>query len=686
MKKTLLLTALAMCLVLVGSANANLLVNPDFEDDLNTDDVPDGWTFDNTGYYGGTTWLTYVEDDAAGAYSGDDYLDMGSDGASGAWDGYSIAYQDVAGSAGVEYFLSVYVAADPAVTASKVELKFEFYNDVPPSDLTAISKTAIEQSFTRDGAYHLVSASMTAPAGTVIVRPGLVCIGFSPGGSILYDDAWFDTVSRPAGAHTPNPSNGAVVSPDLDQLSWVEPKPVTPSDPITNDVWFTDNYPEFGLYPGDPNFTNYATKIVTAQDACSVTLSTLIPAIDIVADKSYYWKVDCNDVEASVFLEGSVWTFNTLNQGPEVDCEVNQTVWMSAGSATATISAVVGDDGNPDPPNESAYTWSSNPAAQSISSASGTFVGSDVLSTDVTFNAPGTYEITCTVDDSVLVALDTTKVFVVAEGETGLVAYWPFDSDFDDASGNGHHGTAQGNAQIDSAEAQVGAGSLVVDGDGDYIDCGGGTTDPNFPTWASPLLVDDNVMTVSLWAKSNGDFDDNWLGLIHKDTYEWIIQRNGANDYVEFVIGGVSVLTSESDHTIDKIDDGKWHHLGGVVAGDMIYFYVDGILANSTEMAAPVAIEVMHDLWIGKAYNATYPTATYEFNGWIDEVRLSNIALPAEKILEEFVNDGGSHSCGGVYAITDTNQDCYHDLGDLANLASVWLDCTDVTNPTCVSP
>lgn len=679
MKKRLMLAVLAICLGLAGSASANLLINSGFEDDADSNGRPDNWTFDGVGYGGATSWRTYVQNDPDNAYSGDDYVDIGvnSEGSGG----YAQVYQDIAVTEGVEYFYSAYASSTEIAEGETVifKLRFEFFNDS-----NAKTVYQFEQAIDKDGAYHLQSESKVAPAGAVKLR---ACVVTPHGNNVFVDDIWVDETPRPTGAIDPSPADGAVVGSDLDVLSWTEPYPNVVGDTVTNDVWFSTDFPEYGLIAGDPNFTNYATKIVSRQDEASVTLSELIPPIEIELGQTYYWRVDCYDETQTpgdpndpneIFLQGEVWMFEALNQSPEVTCGLNQAVWMSAGSATVTVTADASDDGLPNPPGEITYTWSSVPAAQSIASATGTVPVDGALSTDMTFDAPGVYEITCTVDDGDAAAADTTKVFVVAEGETGVVAYWPFDADFTDASGNGHDATSQGDAQIDSVEAKVGAGCLVVDGDGDYADCGGAGTDAL--TWASPT-PDASVMTVSLWVKSNGSFDDYRAGLFHK-AGSWGIQRLNSTDNASFFLQDVGTLSSDSTQTVNTIDDGQWHHLAGVSTGDVFYFYVDGILANAAEITDPVA-EGTHEVWIGKGYDASSSETTYEFNGWIDEVRLRNVPLTAEKVLEEFVNDGGSNSCGDVYLATDLNKDCYVNLEDFAILAASWLNCNDVTDPAC---
>ena len=72
---------------------------------------------------------------------------------------------------------------------------------------------------------------------------------------------------------------------------WTNPFPRNPEDTVTCDVWFSEDYPEYGKYDGDPNFLNYATKVVDNEAVSSVALDF----VTIVPEHYYYWRVDCYD-------------------------------------------------------------------------------------------------------------------------------------------------------------------------------------------------------------------------------------------------------------------------------------------------------------------------------------------------------------------------------------------------------
>ena len=67
----------------------------------------------------------------------------------------------------------------------------------------------------------------------------------------------------------------------------------------------------------------------------------------------------------------------------------------------------------------------------------------------------------------------------------------------------------------------------------------------------------------------------------------------------------------------------------------------------------------------------------------IDEARIYEVGLSADKIIAEYVGDGGTTSCGSNYEPMDLNQDCYINAEDLALFIVDWMDCTDIANPDC---
>jgi hypothetical protein len=81
----------------------------------------------------------------------------------------------------------------------------------------------------------------------------------------------------------------------------------------------------------------------------------------------------------------------------------------------------------------------------------------------------------------------------------------------------------------------------------------------------------------------------------------------------------------------NNVLDGNWHHLAGVITSASMQVYVDGVPSASCALAMPIAyIAGNNDLWVGRHGGGV--TATYDFDGNIDEVRVYSRALSAGEI------------------------------------------------------
>jgi hypothetical protein len=201
-----------------------------------------------------------------------------------------------------------------------------------------------------------------------------------------------------------------------------------------------------------------------------------------------------------------------------------------------------------------------------------------------------------------------------------LVAWWKLDdgsgNTVADSSGNNRNGTLAGDVSwIDG----ITGGALVFDGDGDYVDMG---KDPGFDIT--------NQITVSAWIKVSA-FDKDWQTIVAKGDRSWRLQRNRGENTLEFGCSGLVVPGTDWGQIFGKTDvnDGHWHHVTGVYDQEKIYLYIDGSLDASA--AAPGTIRVNEEpVYIGENSQMT----NRFWNGTIDDVRIYNYALSAEKISE----------------------------------------------------
>lgn len=129
----------------------------------------------------------------------------------------------------------------------------------------------------------------------------------------------------------PHPADGATIAPGEVELSWTMLDPLFPGDPVTVDVYFTDNLDDL-LY-----FTNPASiTLISNQDVTSITVQTQ-------SKTRYYWAVD-SYVYSGIIFYGPIFSFYVDNLAPRVDAGANIATWLEGGSRTGGLDATVVDE------------------------------------------------------------------------------------------------------------------------------------------------------------------------------------------------------------------------------------------------------------------------------------------------------------------------------------------------------
>lgn len=249
-----------------------------------------------------------------------------------------------------------------------------------------------------------------------------------------------------------------------------------------------------------------------------------------------------------------------------------------------------------------------------------------------------------------LVLLCTAIVIILINGLAyadicnGLVAYYPFNGNADDASGNYNHGAIYG-ATLTTDRVGNADSAYQFDGVDDYIEI------PNDPS----LNEYDNLSIVA-WIKT-----DSGGRIIQKMTWRdcggvrsgWMM-TGGTNLVTQFGVG-----TYPDDRmpgfTADaiKLNDSEWHLIGFTWddANDTVKIYVDGqeVLSAMEDRhigsnSRPIQIGKFH------CYDGTF------FTGVIDEVRIYNRTLTANEIKSIYDSDN---------ILSDSDEDGIIDLWDL---------------------
>jgi predicted ribosomally synthesized peptide with SipW-like signal peptide len=195
------------------------------------------------------------------------------------------------------------------------------------------------------------------------------------------------------------------------------------------------------------------------------------------------------------------------------------------------------------------------------------------------------------------------------DGETDLLAYYPFEGSADDVSGSGYDGaiTNQG-TYVSGRSGQA----VSFDGSGGYV---------NVPD--SDGLDDFSALTVSAWFRLDGVGGAANTLVRKNDAY--LLQRT-SGDYISFAVwdGGLADWT----RVFDASDYGTWHHVAGVFDpdGQTYTLYLDGTEVDSATTSATAVAESSAPLTIGGLGDQ------FSVDGALDDVRIYARALSEAEI------------------------------------------------------
>ncbi|MFH1882170.1 MAG: LamG domain-containing protein, partial [Planctomycetota bacterium] len=230
-----------------------------------------------------------------------------------------------------------------------------------------------------------------------------------------------------------------------------------------------------------------------------------------------------------------------------------------------------------------------------------------------------------------------------AEGaDPSLVAWYRFEGNALDSSGNELHGTEMGNPTY---EAGVFGQAISLDGDGDYVDCG-----------LAPEFDITDFITFTYWIKVVA-FDKSWNTVLSRGDDSWRSSRAGTNNFMEAAVSGT---TGGYTYGVTPVDDEQWHHVGWVYDGTMNYLYVDGEV-DATEASTGQITVSSFPLYIGDNSSATGRFWT----GLIDDVLIFNRALTQEEVQRIMQSSAGDYSLasGPVPADGALHEDTWVNLG-----------------------
>ncbi len=213
----------------------------------------------------------------------------------------------------------------------------------------------------------------------------------------------------------------------------------------------------------------------------------------------------------------------------------------------------------------------------------------------------------------------------------GLVGYWPFDNNADDASGNGHDATST-NATLTTDRFANANSAYSFNGTSNYIDV------PD----ATALRLNNSDYTISFWTYINAYSTGGGTAFVYK-------RGSGAQN--GWCVGSAPALQNKMmlatsgnidprGYSISTLALSGWHHVTIVYTLSLqeLKFYIDGVLDNTTTgvdnnnipvggMPTPNA-----NCTSAMRFGQDTQNNNYWLNGKLDDIGIWNTALTQDEI------------------------------------------------------
>lgn len=185
-------------------------------------------------------------------------------------------------------------------------------------------------------------------------------------------------------------------------------------------------------------------------------------------------------------------------------------------------------------------------------------------------------------------------------------------TNFIDSSFSNHTVTANGNAQIDTAQKQFGSASGLFDGSGDYLSLA------DSDDW----FFSSEDFSIDFWIRFNDILSDNICG-------QWV--ADGDQSYFQLDPAYMAFYDAQGGDNIGfagtwaAVDASIWHHIALVRDDNNWYFFVDGsrknLILTGIGWSATLA---NHNAVFSIGADKVSGIPRGFLNGWLDEFRVSN--------------------------------------------------------------
>ncbi|MDQ6845567.1 MAG: LamG domain-containing protein [Bacteroidota bacterium] len=245
---------------------------------------------------------------------------------------------------------------------------------------------------------------------------------------------------------------------------------------------------------------------------------------------------------------------------------------------------------------------------------------------------------------------------ITAKAQT-LVAYYPFNGNANDASGNNNNGTVNGAILAPDRFGNPNS-AYSFNGTSDFIQIANSTS-----------LQLGSSYTISAWVNHNGFYNGNYQanyyvskGNDDNTTPGAVDLASGETDnninpdptgykrfYFNNTLGSGSYAQVLSDSPAIKLH--QWYYIVATASGNTLKFYINGKLMATNISATTVNGNNPDDLFLGRQNKTGFE---YWFNGIMDEVKIYQDTLSSSQVFDNYVSDGKKPGSGNGILLTST--------------------------------
>ena len=160
----------------------------------------------------------------------------------------------------------------------------------------------------------------------------------------------------------------------------------------------------------------------------------------------------------------------------------------------------------------------------------------------------------------------------------GLVGYWPFEGNANDASGKGNHGTVNG-ATLTTDRNGITNSAYSFDGLSNYVQLG-----PN--DFNAINILDNNNFTVSFWVNDLKGASSYFMN------FGWGVHIYNSIDSLKPAFGHVGIWPDNKWYNVkskSSIKLNNWYHIVAVKNNNLQFIYINGVL-NGTSTSTPAGL------------------------------------------------------------------------------------------------